>query len=255
MENKSVNIIKEEFENADESTVDRLIELYMTDSRKSVVSLAMRYKKKKEAQEKEIQRIQGMKVYERKYDFCEYICGIDEVGRGPFAGPVVTAAVIMPKDCIIPGVNDSKKLSEEKREELFEIITQEAIEYSIGQIESDEIDRINILNATKKAMTQSVNNLEHRPGIILIDALTLPEITIKQEAIIKGDAKSFSIAAASIVAKVTRDRLMKEYDKMYPQYGFARNKGYGTAEHSKAILEYGPCPIHRRSFIKNLLNS
>ena len=203
------------------------------------------------AQEKE--RIENMCVYEKEYEAFSYICGIDEAGRGPLAGPVVAGAVIIPKGKRILYVNDSKKLSEKKRDELFDVIKEEALSYGIGIVSPERIDEINILQATYEAMRTAIHKLSVTPDILLNDAVTIPMVDIKQVPIIKGDAKSQSIAAASIVAKVTRDHLMEEYDKLYPEYGFAKHKGYGTAAHIKAIKEYGPCPIHRRTFIKNFI--
>lgn len=202
--------------------------------------------------EKERERLKEMRRYEEKYAEYELICGVDEVGRGPLAGPVFTAAVILPKDCEILYLNDSKKLSEKKREELFLEISEKAVAIGIGSCTPEEIDTLNIKQATRKAMLQAVQNLEVKPGLVLVDAETITGLEIRQVPIIKGDAKSVSIAAASIIAKVTRDHLMEEYDKIYPQYGFASNKGYGSAAHMQAIREFGPCPIHRRSFIKNI---
>lgn len=177
------------------------------------------------------------------------IAGIDEAGRGPLAGPVVVACVILPKDSKIEGVNDSKKVSEKKREKLYDQITKEAISWSVGIIDQKRIDEINILNATKEGLTKSIEQLTVKPDLILVDALThINTCGIPYEAVIKGDAKCYSIAAASIIAKVTRDRIMKEWDEIYPAYGFAKHKGYGTAAHIAAIKEYGLCPIHRRTF-------
>lgn len=204
--------------------------------------------------ELERERLKGMRIYEEKYADYELICGVDEVGRGPLAGPVFTAAVILPKDCEILYLNDSKKLSEKKREELFLEISEKALAIGIGSCTPEEIDTLNIKQATRKAMLQAVQNLELQPGLVLVDAETITGLDIRQVPIIKGDAKSVSIAAASIVAKVTRDHLMMEYDKLYPQYGFASNKGYGSAAHMQALREYGPCPIHRRSFIMNIVS-
>lgn len=207
--------------------------------------------------EKEIERLTKLKEIEEKiYNSKEvkYICGIDEAGRGPLAGPVVIAAVIMPRNSMIEGVNDSKKVSEKKREKLYEEITSSSIAWAVGIIDQNEIDDINILNATKKGLTQALTELEQGPDIILVDALTkIDTLGIPYESIIKGDAKSYSIAAASIVAKVTRDRIMRQWDEIYPQYGFEKHKGYGTAMHINAIKEYGPCPLHRKSFIKNFI--
>lgn len=205
--------------------------------------------KQKAKLEAEILRTEKLKEYERKYEALGYVCGIDEVGRGPFAGPVVAGAVILPKDCKILYLNDSKKLSEKKREELYDIIMEEAVSVGLGFNSPQRIDEINILQATYEAMREAVSKLSVTPDVLLNDAVTIPGISIKQVPIIKGDAKSVSIAAASIVAKVTRDRLMVEYDKVYPEYGFASNKGYGTKEHIDALRKYGKTPIHRDSFI------
>ena len=205
--------------------------------------------------EKEIERLNLLKEEENKLYNSQkvtYICGIDEAGRGPLAGPVVVGAVIMPKDSMIEGVNDSKKISEKKREKLYELITNEAISYSVGIIDHKVIDDINILNATKKALTESVRDLKIKPDVIMVDALTkIDTCGIPYISMIKGDSKVYSIACASIIAKVTRDRMMYEYDKVYPVYGFAKHKGYGTAFHINAIKENGLCSIHRRTFIKD----
>lgn len=203
--------------------------------------------------EKELARLEAMKEFEREYDGCSLICGVDEAGRGPLAGPVTAGAVILPKDCTILYLNDSKKLSEKRREELFLEIREKAVSYSVGIVGPERIDEINILQATYEAMRQAVSGLGVVPDLLLNDAVTIPELAIPQVPIIKGDAKSVSIAAASILAKVTRDHLMEEYDRQFPQYGFAKHKGYGTAAHVAAIREFGPCTIHRRSFLKNIL--
>lgn len=201
--------------------------------------------------EKELARLEAMKEYEYTYEACSCICGIDEAGRGPLAGPVVAAAVVLPKNCRILYLNDSKKLSEKKRELLFEEITQKAAAYGIGTVGPGRIDEINILQATYEAMRQAVEKLGVTPDILLNDAVVIPGIDLMQIPIVKGDAKSISIAAASILAKVTRDRMMAAYDKLYPQYGFAKHKGYGTSAHIQALKDYGACPIHRRTFLKN----
>ncbi|MCR4650850.1 MAG: ribonuclease HII [Lachnospiraceae bacterium] len=203
--------------------------------------------------EKEKQRIYEISAYEREYASVGLICGIDEVGRGPLAGPVVAGAVILPKDCDILYINDSKKLSERKREELYDIIMEKAVATGLGYSSPEVIDEINILQATYRAMREAIANLGVKPDILLNDAVTIPEVDIRQVPIIKGDAKSISIGAASIIAKVTRDRLMVKYGEIYPQYDLASNKGYGTAAHIAALKEYGPCPIHRRSFIGNFV--
>ena len=202
--------------------------------------------------EKEKLRIEAMKVYEKEYESHGWICGIDEVGRGPLCGPVVASAVILPKDCQILYLNDSKKLSEKKREELYDIIMEQAIAVGVGMASPERIDEINILQATYEAMRQAISNLKVKPAVLLNDAVTIPGVEIPQIPIIKGDAKSVSIAAASIIAKVTRDRMMTEYDRMYPGYDLASNKGYGTKVHMEALRTVGPCEIHRKSFIKNI---
>ena len=207
--------------------------------------------------EKEIERLNELKkieneIYEKEH--VEYICGIDEAGRGPLAGPVVVASVIMKPDSFIEGVNDSKKVSEKKREKLYEQIIEEAVSYSVGIIDQNEIDEINILNATKKGLTESIKGLKVKPERIIVDALDkIDTCGIPYMPIVKGDAKGYSIAAASIIAKVTRDRIMRQWDEVYPMYGFSRHKGYGTAAHIAAIKEYGLCPLHRRSFTKNFI--
>jgi len=206
---------------------------------------------KGEKLEAELKRIEALKQYEKEYERLGFVCGIDEVGRGPFAGPVVACAVILPKDCNILYINDSKKLSEKRREELYDIIIKEAVSYGIGIKDNKRIDEINILQATYEAMREAINNLSVKPDVLLNDAVTIPGVDIMQVPIIKGDAKSISIGAASIVAKVTRDRMMAEFDQKYPGYDFAKNKGYGTASHIEGLKKYGPCEIHRRSFIHN----
>ncbi len=208
---------------------------------------------KAERLEAEIKRTELMKEFDREYKIYGTVCGIDEAGRGPLCGPVVAAAVILPDEYNILYINDSKKLSETKREEVYKEIDKYAIAYGVGIVSPERIDEINILQATYEAMRTAIHKLSVKPDILLNDAVTIPMVDIKQVPIIKGDAKSQSIAAASIVAKVTRDHLMEEYDKLYPEYGFAKHKGYGTAAHIKAIKEYGPCPIHRRTFIKNFI--
>mgnify|MGYP004455718091 FL=1 len=206
--------------------------------------------------EKELERLTNLKQIEEEMhnQGINYICGIDEAGRGPLAGPVVVAAAIMPRDSMIEGVNDSKKLSEKKREALYELITNEAIAWGVGIIDQKEIDRINILNATKEGLTKAVKSLQIKPDRIIVDALNgIDTLGIPYTSIIKGDAKCYSIAAASIIAKVTRDRIMRQWDEIYPMYGFEKHKGYGTAAHIAAIKEYGLCPLHRLSFVKNIV--
>ena len=208
---------------------------------------------KGEKLEKELLRLEEMKAYEKENAQYELICGIDEAGRGPLAGPVAAGAVILPKDCQILYLNDSKKLSEKRREELFLEIKEKALAWSVGIATPQRIDEINILQATYEAMRQAVSKLSVQPQLLLNDAVTIPGIQIPQVPIIKGDAKSVSIAAASIVAKVTRDRMMEEYDKVLPEYGFASNKGYGSAAHIEALKKYGPSPIHRKTFITHFV--
>ena len=206
--------------------------------------------------EKEQARLEKLKEIENELykDGATKICGIDEAGRGPLAGPVVVAAVIMPQNSMIEGVNDSKKVSETKREKIYEEIISSAISWGVGIIDQQEIDDINILNATKKGLTVSLQELSQRPDLILVDALNgIDTLGIPYDSIIKGDAKCYSIAAASIIAKVTRDRIMREWDRVYPEYGFEKHKGYGTSAHISAIKEHGLCPIHRKSFTKNFV--
>ena len=252
---KSIRDIKEEFQNAaDLAEKERIAQSYSEDNRKGVQDLIVRVKKEKEKLAAEITRLQEMKFFERKYADCSAICGIDEAGRGPLAGPVVAGAVILPKDCQILYLNDSKQVSASRRDELFDEIREMAVASAVGIVSPQRIDEINILQATYEAMRQAVAQLPQEPDIFLNDAVIIPGISEeKQIKIIKGDAKSVSIAAASILAKVTRDHMMMEYDKIYPEYGFAKHKGYGTKMHNEAILTYGPCPIHRRTFLKKLL--
>lgn len=208
---------------------------------------------KGERLEKEMQRLEEMCRYEKEHQDCAFICGIDEAGRGPLAGPVVAGAAILPKDSRILYLNDSKKLSEKRREELFVQIQKEVLAWSVGIVGPERIDEINILQATYEAMRQAIEGLSRKPDLLLNDAVTIPGVEIPQIPIVKGDAKSLSIAAASILAKVTRDHMMAEYDKLYPEYGFGKHKGYGTAAHMEAIRRLGPCPIHRRTFIKKIV--
>lgn len=210
-------------------------------------------RRQEEKLRKEIERTERLSVYEKEYDMYRYICGIDEVGRGPLAGPVVAGAVILPKDDPVLYLNDSKKLSEKKREMLYDEIMEKAVATGIGIVGPQRIDEINILQATYEAMRMAITDLPVQPDILLNDAVTIPGVEILQVPIIKGDAKSVSIAAASIIAKVTRDRLMVEYDKVLPGYDLASNKGYGTKAHIAGLKEHGPSPIHRATFIKNFV--
>ena len=239
---------------AGEPGPDQVAEL-AADERSGVQKLVAAYHKRQEKLRLEQQRFTEMLAYERKYydQGAQYIAGIDEAGRGPLAGPLVIAAVILPQEVFISGLNDSKQLSEKKREELYDEIMEKAVAVEVGYASPARIDEINILQATYEAMREAVSKLSVTPQILLNDAVTIPGITIPQVPIIKGDAKSISIAAASIIAKVTRDRLMKEYDKIMPEYGFASNKGYGSREHIEALKQYGPTAIHRKTFIRNVL--
>lgn len=254
MSNKSIKEIEAEFM-ASERSRSELYSIYERDERAGVKKLIQKYKKQDEKLQKERERIEEMCSFEKKYAEYEFICGIDEVGRGPLAGPVVACAVILPKDCRILYVNDSKQLSAKKREELYDEILEKAVAVGIGMASPDRIDEINILQATYEAMREAIGALSVAPDLLLNDAVTIPQVSIKQVPIIKGDAKSISIAAASIVAKVTRDRLMEEYDKILPGYGFASNKGYGSAEHIATLKEFGATPIHRQTFIKNFVEN
>ena len=253
MNKKSISQIKEELEQADAAQREVLCELYSSDDRAGVQKLISAYRKKKEALQKERMRLEGMRSYEHKYSTYSLICGIDEAGRGPLAGPVVAGAVILPKDCEILHLNDSKKLSPARRELLYDEIMEKAEAVGVGMVSPARIDEINILRAAYEAMREAVANLGVTPELLLNDAVTIPDVSIPQVPIIKGDAKSVSIAAASIIAKVTRDRLMVQYDKILPGYGFARHKGYGSKDHIEAIRRLGPTPIHRRTFIKNFV--
>ena len=253
MNKKSISQIKEEFEQADAAQRAVLYEVYSSDDRAGVKKLVSAYRKKEEALQKERMRLEDMRSFEHKYSTYSLICGIDEAGRGPLAGPVVAGAVILPKDCEILYLNDSKKLSPAKREALYEEIMEKAEAVGVGMASPARIDEINILQATYEAMREAVDNLGVTPELLLNDAVTIPDVSIPQVPIIKGDAKSVSIAAASIIAKVTRDRLMVQYDEILPGYGFAQHKGYGSKEHIEAIRRLGPTPIHRQTFIKNFL--
>lgn len=249
----SIGEIKTEFGCLKDNEYDCFIEKYSDDNRSGVVALVRKASVKAEKYKAELERTEHMLSFEREYSTYTAICGIDEAGRGPLAGPVVAGAVILPSDDRILYLNDSKQLSASKREELYDVIFSRAVSASVGIVDEARIDEINILQATYEAMRIAVMNLSQRPDILLNDAVTIPGIDIKQVPIIKGDAKSCSIAAASIIAKVTRDRIMTEMDKLYPEYGFAQNKGYGSARHIEAIRKYGPCKIHRRTFIGNFI--
>lgn len=250
---QKIGEIKCEIQAAEPGEYATLFEKYKEDTRSGVRKLLEQLHKKEEAYQKELLRTEKMKEFERKYEDLGYVCGIDEVGRGPLAGPVVAGAVILPKDCKLLYLNDSKQLSEKKREELYDKIMEEAVAVAVGYASPARIDEINILQATYEAMREAISKLEVTPQILLNDAVTIPDVIIPQVPIIKGDAKSISIGAASIIAKVTRDRLMKEYAKLMPEYDFASNKGYGSSAHISALKKYGPSPIHRATFIKNFI--
>lgn len=253
MQEKKIGEIREEWKAVTDVMLPDFIVSYGSDQRAGVIKLVQQAKKKLEKLTAERERCERLKKYEREYGDYESICGIDEVGRGPLAGPVVAGAVILPKDCDILYINDSKQLSAAKREMLYESITEKAVAVGIGMVGPSRIDEINILQATYEAMREAINNLSVKPDILLNDAVTIPGVSIPQIPIIKGDAKSISIGAASIVAKVVRDRLMMDYHKIMPEYGFASNKGYGSAEHIAALKKYGPSPIHRASFIHHFV--
>ena len=246
---EKIGDVREKIQAAALEELPALFQQYEMDGRAGVQAALEQGKKRILAYEKEKARCQALWKYEREYADYVHICGIDEVGRGPLAGPVVAGAVILPKDCDILYINDSKKLSEKKREELYDVIMERAVAVGIGCSTPERIDEINILQATYEAMRQAVAQLPVQPDLLLNDAVTIPELSVRQRPIIKGDAKSISIGAASIMAKVTRDRLMVQYDEIYPEYGFASNKGYGAQVHIEALKKYGPCPIHRKSFI------
>lgn len=246
---KSISEIKKELEQVSLEKLSACMAQYERDERKGVQTVLASCQKKLEKEEKEQIRLDTMLKYERDYAAYRHICGIDEAGRGPLAGPVVAGAVILPVDCKIRYLNDSKKLSASRREELFDEIMDRAVAAAVGIVSPARIDEINILQATYEAMRQAISKLSVAPDLLLNDAVTIPQVAISQVPIIKGDAKSMSIAAASILAKVTRDRLMVEYDKVMPEYGFAGHKGYGSAAHIEALKKYGPSPIHRKTFI------
>lgn len=251
---EKIQEIKAQFAAASFQELPALLKKYREDTRSGVVNERKKAEKKLQALEKEIARTEEMKRFEKEYEAYGYVCGIDEVGRGPLAGPVVAGAVILPRDCSILYLNDSKKLTAKKREELYDVIMEQAVAVGLGYSSPERIDEINILQATYEAMRGAIGELSVVPDVLLNDAVTIPEVAIRQVPLIKGDARSISIAAASIVAKVTRDRLMEQYEEVFPGYGFASNKGYGSAEHIAALKEKGPTPIHRRSFIGHFVD-
>lgn len=249
---KSVKDIRLALEEASEEERELLIKSLEKDERQGVQKLVERYIKRQRAYEEELKRLDGMLIYERQYGDSDRICGIDEAGRGPLAGPVVAGAVILPKDLKIMYLNDSKQLSPRIRDCLYDEIMGKALAVGVGVVPPECIDEVNILQATYKAMRMALDDLKVLPDVLLNDAVIIPQVDIPQVKIIKGDSKSLSIAAASVIAKVTRDRMMETYDQIFPEYGFAKHKGYGTKEHVEAIKKYGPSPIHRATFIKNL---
>ncbi len=250
---QAISEIKAVLSAASVKELPELLAGFREDPREGVKKLIAASEKRIAAYEKELARTEEMFHYERLYPEATYIGGIDEVGRGPLAGPVVACCVILPKDCDILYLNDSKQVPEKKREELYDEIMEKAVSVGIGTVSHEVIDEINILQATYEAMRQAIGKLSVTPQHLLVDAVRIPGVSIPQRSIIKGDAKSASIAAASIVAKVTRDRMMVKLDRRYPQYGFARNKGYGAPEHLAALKQYGPCEIHRMSFLGGIL--
>lgn len=251
----TIDSIRKEYQALSENELEIFIKKYENDERQGVQKMILSCRKRMEKAAAEAKRLENMLIYEKKYyDTCDYICGIDEAGRGPLAGPVVAGAVILPKGLKIPYLNDSKQLSEKKREELYDVIMEQAVSVGVGIVSPDRIDEINILQATYEAMREAVGTLSYRPDVLLNDAVIIPELTIPQEKIIKGDAKSLSIAAASVIAKVTRDRMMKAYHELFPEYGFEKHKGYGSKEHIEMIQKIGPCAIHRRSFLTHFIS-
>lgn len=253
---RTIQEIRQEFQNASEQEFARLQQMYGDDTRKGVQALLAGMKKSQEKLAAERERLEQMKEFEKKYaSSYSMICGIDEAGRGPLAGPVVAGAVILPVNCEILYLNDSKQVNASRRELLFQEICEKAVAYGVGIVSPERIDEINILQATYEAMRQAMGQLTAAPDLLLVDAVTIPDVSVKQVGIVKGDARSVSIAAASILAKVTRDRIMEEYDAKYPEYGFASHKGYGSQAHIEALKKYGACPIHRKTFIKNFCDA
>lgn len=254
MAGKTISQIREEYQAAALSMLPGFIRMYQMDERAGVVKLVSQAQKKIDSLQAERDRLYQLGAYERQYAEYAYVCGVDEAGRGPLAGPVAAGAVILPKNCEILYINDSKQLSAKKREELYDDIVHKALAWGVGMVSPQRIDEINILQATYEAMREAINNLAIKPDIMLNDAVIIPDIQIKQVPIIKGDAKSITIAAASILAKVTRDRLMIEYDNQFPGYGFGVHKGYGTKAHIEALKRLGPSEIHRKTFITHFVS-
>ncbi len=251
--NESISTIRKRFELARQEELPILFQEYADDERAGVQALVSKYRRQEEKLAAERTRLKRMHEFEERFADCEFVCGIDEAGRGPLAGPVVAGAVILPKDCEILYLNDSKQVSAKKREELYDEIMEKAVAAGVGMASPKRIDEINILQATYEAMREAINKLGVMPDVLLNDAVTIPGVPICQVPIVKGDAKSVSIAAASILAKVTRDRLMVQYEEILPGYGFAKHKGYGSQEHIEALKRLGPSPIHRETFIKGIM--
>ena len=249
MEKKKIAEIKKELDSIAPLNADEFIRKYADDERTGVQNLVQKAHKLQKAYQNELERTEKMKAFEYKYAEYAHICGIDEAGRGPLAGPVVAGAVILPKDKEILYLNDSKQLSAKKREELYDVIMEQAVAVGVGIASPETIDDVNILQASYEAMRMAIDKLPVKPDMLMNDAVTIPDVHTKQIAIVKGDEKSISIAAASIIAKVTRDRMMVEYDQLYPEFHFSQNKGYGCKAHIDALKEFRPCPIHRKSFI------
>lgn len=254
MAKKTISQIREEYQAAALSMLPDFIRMYKMDERVGVAKLVSQAQKKIDSLQSERDRLYQLGAYERQYAEYTYVCGVDEAGRGPLAGPVAAGAVILPKNCEILYLNDSKQLSAKKREELYDEIVHKALAWGVGMVSPQRIDEINILQATYEAMREAINNLAIKPDIMLNDAVIIPDMPIKQVPIIKGDAKSITIAAASILAKVTRDRLMIEYDNQFPGYGFGVHKGYGTKVHIEALKRLGPSEIHRKTFITHFVS-
>ena len=252
---RTTSQIKEELAGLKEKDLESFILAYADDERAGVKALVARARKMIDQLAAERARLEVMRSYEHEYEALGPVCGIDEAGRGPLAGPVVAAAVILPKDCEILYLNDSKQLTPAKREALYDEIMDKAVGVGVGIVGPARIDEVNILNADYEAMCEALGKLTVMPATLLNDAVTIPQVKIRQIPIIKGDAKSVSIAAASVIAKVTRDRIMVEYDDLMPEYGFAKHKGYGSAEHIAALKKYGPSQIHRKSFIGHFVNT
>lgn len=250
---QKITEIQERLKTATEEERTKYLAQYQADTRKGVQRLVAQYQNQRKKQEAEFLRMKEMQRFDRQYDSFGVVCGVDEAGRGPLAGPVVAAAVILQREEQLLYLNDSKQVTEKRRETLYHQILEQSVSYGIGIVSQEQIDQMNILQATYEAMRQAIQQLKLKPDLLLNDAVKIPHIAIQQHGIIGGDAKSRCIAAASILAKVTRDHLMVEYDKQYPMYGFAKHKGYGTKDHILKLKQFGPCPLHRKTFIQHFL--